>query len=454
MVAIAYDMIRLFLGPMSMTPRGIDRVDLGYARYFAEQWPGDFGGTLPTPWGFRWFERDYVVDWLNRLDHHWQETIDGQDDRVLRYVKQRLAGTRRASGRFSGRPGHGRLAGIRDVLMVSGIAAGRALRWTAPRDCIYVNVGQLGLAAQWLLDWLQSRPDIKPVFMLHDVIPLAAPEFVTARGTHYHGRMLDNAAKFAAGMITTTRAARNGILDELRLRGNSAIPVATVPLPVAPVFLQPAPADRELQDFNYFVICGTIEPRKNHALLINVWRDLVDERGKAAPKLVIVGAPGWSAEAVLNQLRQSTSMHDHIILAAGLSTPGLRSLVAHASGLLMPSFAEGFGLPIIEALALGTPVIASDLASHRETAGNMAVYRSPIDGLGWRREIERHAYGDMAHEMRRRIAAEHRPFTSKEYFTEIAHFLETVDAEPRKVKAYSVAASNAARAQQDIMHLY
>lgn len=446
MVAVAYDMIRLFLGPMAVTPRGIDRVELSYLRYFSEKWPDDFGGTLPTAWGFRWFGREHLLRWLDRLECHWAESIDACEDPVLRAVKQRLAGHRGRHGLDAGRMIAARAARVREVLKVSGIAAGRSLVRTAPRDCIYVNVGQLGLSMQWLLNWLRSRPDVKPVFVLHDVIPIAAPEFVMRRATHYHGRMLDNAARFAAGMITTTSSAREGIVDELRQRGRNTMQVATVPLPVGPMFLQAAPADAELKEFNYFVVCGAIEPRKNHALLLDVWRSLVRKHGAAAPKLIIVGARGWGAEMVLHQIRCSTALRDHVILASGLSTPGLRSIVANACALLMPSFAEGFGLPIVEALAVGTPVIASDLASHCEAAGTMAIYRSPIDGLGWLREIEEHTYGDRAQMMRRRIAADHRPFTAKEYFARISCFLDGLAAEPRaaEVGAYRLAMASGA----------
>src|SRR5207237_3018171 len=106
-------------------------------------------------------------------------------------------------------------------------------------------------------------------------------------------------------------------------------------------------------------------------------------RGERAPMLVMVGSPGWGAEPVLRTVEQSRLLHGRVIFARGLSSPALRQLVAHARALLMPSFAEGFGLPVIEALAVGTPVIASDLSAHREVAGDMAIYRDPTDRPGW-----------------------------------------------------------------------
>ena len=82
-------------------------------------------------------------------------------------------------------------------------------------------------------------------------------------------------------------------------------------------------------------------------------------------------------------LERSAALRPHVIEAGGLSTPGLRSLLAGARALLMPSFAEGFGLPVAEAIAAGTPVIASDIEAFREVGGDAIDYVDPLDGLGW-----------------------------------------------------------------------
>jgi len=162
-------------------------------------------------------------------------------------------------------------------------------------------------------------------------------------------------------------------------------------------------------------------------LLLNVWRELVRRRGERAPKLVIVGSPGWGAEPVLRTLEQSRSLHGRVIFARGLSSPALCRLIAHARALLMPSFAEGFGLPVIEALSVGTPVIASDLPAHREIAGELAIYRDPTDRAGWLAAICMFADGDgRATEMRRLVAA-YQPATWGQYFLRIERFLKTFE---------------------------
>jgi glycosyltransferase involved in cell wall biosynthesis len=427
---IAYDTVRLLLGSLAATPRGIDRVDLRYARYFFETWPGDCVGTLPTPWGVRWYDRQRVLQGLDRLEQLWLETLRSDEDHVLGRIKGRLSGKHEPRNQKSGEDRRhvlGSASRLLNVLSLKDFSFGASVVRSVPKNAIYVNVGQVGLAIPRIISWLRRRPDVKPVFMLHDVIPLERPELVSSKDYRRHGTIVDRTARYASGLISSTNAARDAVLNALSLRGRSDIPVEAVPLPVAPVFLANDGPDRELDEHDYFVVCGTIEPRKNHLLLLNVWRELVRRRGERAPKLVIVGSPGWGAEPVLRMLRQARLLHGRVIFARGLSSPALRRLVAHARALLMPSFAEGFGLPVIEALAVGTPVIASDLPAHREIAGDLAIYRDPTDGPGWLAAICMFVDGNgEAAEMRRRVGA-YKPGTWGQYFLRIERFLKTFE---------------------------
>jgi glycosyltransferase involved in cell wall biosynthesis len=314
-----------------------------------------------------------------------------------------------------------------ELLSATGFSFGASVARAVPKNAIYVNVGQVGLAIPRITSWLRDRPDVKSIFMLHDVIPLERPELVSRKDQRRHRRIVDRTARGASGLIVSTAAAREAVLDALSLRGRPTIPVETVPFPVAPVFLENDGPDKELGEHDYFVVCGTIEPRKNHHLLLTVWRELIRQRGSYGAKLVIVGSPGWGAGSVLDTLERCPTLYGQVILAHGLSSPALRSLVTHAKALLMPSFAEGFGLPIIEALAVGTPVIASDLPAHREIAGDLALYRRPTDVQGWLADICMFADGyGAATELRRRVA-EYRPTTWGDYFTRIKGFLKAFE---------------------------
>ncbi len=102
--------------------------------------------------------------------------------------------------------------------------------------------------------------------------------------------------------------------------------------------------------------------------------------------------------------------------------------MAHARALLMPSLAEGFGLPIIEALALGTPVLASDLPAHREAGGPFPTYLDPQDSGGWAEAITALATDDAAQEAARRRLSDYRPFTQADYFRRVRAFLSDLAA--------------------------
>ena len=146
----------------------------------------------------------------------------------------------------------------------------------------------------------------------------------------------------------------------------------------------------------YFVMLGTIEPRKNHLLLLNVWRALVQRDGERAPRLVIVGQRGWECEQVLDLLDRCEALRGFVLERQGCDDTELATLLAHAQALLFPSFAEGYGMPMVEALAAGVPVLASDLPVFREVAGDVPEYLDPLDGPGWIRAIDDYAHTDGA----------------------------------------------------------
>ncbi len=138
---------------------------------------------------------------------------------------------------------------------------------------------------------------------------------------------------------------------------------------------------------DYFVILGTIEPRKNHALLLQVWQRLVQQHGAAAPKLVVIGRRGWECKPVVDRLHGCPILRGHVLWEPDCGDRALSTWLRHARALLFPSFAEGFGMPLVEALALGVPVIASDLPAFREIAGAIPEYLDPCDQVGWQSAI-------------------------------------------------------------------
>lgn len=420
---IAYDATRLFLGPLSLTPRGIDRVDLAYARHFFEHSNDDCWAILPTAWGTRAFPRERALRGLTRLEELWAENRQPAADGAW----MSLAPTMQAGKSSWHLPRNGGLAvstRMTSLLKATGIGFGKDVVKTLKPGTVYVNVGQIGLAVPYLLRWLNKRPDVRPLFMLHDVIPLEMPEYVSPGAVKAHAAMVDQTARYAAGLIVTTRTAQLAIELELERRGARTLPTLALPLPVPSIFREPPDPDPTLAAIPYFVVCGAIELRKNHLLLLEVWKRLHRRLGAATPHLVIAGAKGWQGDLILDRLRRSGDVSTYIHALHGLSTPALKRVISGARALLMPSFIEGFGLPVVEAAALGTPVVASDIPAHREVGHPETVFVDPIDGLGWEAAI---ASFLPAGPRRLAPSTDYASLTWTEYFAALSSFIRRIE---------------------------
>lgn len=240
------------------------------------------------------------------------------------------------------------------------------------------------------------REQARYICLVHDLIPVSYPEYARPGGSARHQLRLQTVANQAHGILVNSQATLGAFLQY------GGAEVGGKPVRVAPLGIDlPTPAlSPWLPPQPYFVILGTIEPRKNHLLLLLVWRDLCERLGPAnTPSLLIVGRRGWENENVLDMLERCKVLHGAVREMDRLPDQELRSILAGARALLMPSFAEGFGLPIAEALAAGVPVIASDLAAHREAGGDVPDYLDPLDGSAWRQAVL--DYADPGHARRR-----------------------------------------------------
>ena len=135
----------------------------------------------------------------------------------------------------------------------------------------------------------------------------------------------------------------------------------------------------------YLLHVGTIEPRKNIELLMAVWREWVAEN-PAAPALVLCGRSGWKNDDLHRTLARAEA--DGWLRRPGyVDDDALAALYRHALAVVCPSLHEGFGLPLVESMAAGTPVVASDIPVFREVAGDAAILL-PVDDAGaWKRTL-------------------------------------------------------------------
>jgi glycosyltransferase involved in cell wall biosynthesis len=254
-----------------------------------------------------------------------------------------------------------------------------------PDSAIYLNIAQHACEFPLLFDWLARRPDLRPVFFVHDLLPLDCPEFFRPGYDRLFRRRLATILRHASALLTTTQIVAERLAREVAQAGSRA-PIHVQPLasPLERASAEEA-QDPTLAGCSYFVIVSTLEPRKNHLLLLDIWRALAART--TPPKLVLVGGAGWENEQILDMLGRCEPLRRNIRWVRDLSAPSLRRLVANANALLMPSYAEGYGLPVVEALGLGAPAIVSDIPTFREIARDRALFLSPIDGKGWMETI-------------------------------------------------------------------
>jgi len=167
---------------------------------------------------------------------------------------------------------------------------------------------------------------------------------------------------------------------------------------------------------------ATVEPRKNHLLLLHAWRELVLQNPKA-PRLVMVGARGWENEQVADILDRSAALRGHILEIRDLASPDLVELLRGARALLMLSFNEGYGLPLVEALSLGTPVVASDIPVFREVTQGRATFLSPLNGKAWGEAIRQFANDENDVRAKLAEARQFAPPIWSSYFAALDSFL-------------------------------
>jgi glycosyltransferase involved in cell wall biosynthesis len=367
---IALDLSRLLSRAGRFTPTGIDRVELAYAEHLiAGAQPCVFAAVTPDN-RLALLPRRIAEDYVRELGAAWRGPLDArrQERRVRRIARlARLA-------LFAG--GERRLFGfLRDD----------------PGGSVYLLVSHHHLERRRLIARLKTRGQARFVCLIHDLIPIEFPEYAKPGQAANHLRRIATAAALADAVIVNSAVTGAALRPHLD-RAGRAPPVLAAPFgaDLPPAAATGAPAIGR----PYFVYVGTIEARKNHLMLLNLWRRLSGDLGDQTPLLVLVGQRGWEVENVVDMLDRCPALRGNAIEQNALSDAALAPLLRGARALLLPSFAEGFGFPVVEALQLGVPALCSDIAALRETGGGVPEFLDPLDAPGWRRAILDYAASD------------------------------------------------------------
>ncbi|CAN5554563.1 glycosyltransferase family 1 protein [soil metagenome] len=218
-----------------------------------------------------------------------------------------------------------------------------------------------------------SQPGEQTVVTIHDAVPWTHPETLTPRGVSWHKRMAKRAERYADAIVVPTHAVADELSQLLQIDGRVRVIGGAVGSGlVVPTNAAARAAELKLPE-RYLMSVGTLEPRKGLEPLI---RALARPESGDLP-LLVVGPDGWGG-VDLKAVAKEAHVDPNRIRAVGhVSDSDLALMLSRATAFVFPSLAEGFGLPVLEAMSFGVPVIHSDAPAVVEVAGE-AGYVVPL----------------------------------------------------------------------------
>lgn len=353
---IVLDLSRLLSRILHATPTGVDRVEMAWAQGLRARVPDRLSFAALNPVGlYGRLETGAVCRFLDRTERDWVE----RDPPPRAHLRRAAPAT------------------------VAALWPRAVPRPAGPR--VFLQASPHHLDRPGVTAAILRRERARFACLVHDLIPIEMPEYARPGGADQHRRRVATIAAHADGLLVNSAAT----LAAMRPFLDRPVPSRVALLGADDFIAAAAPAADP-----YFLCIGTIEPRKNHLLLLNLWRRMAEAGGARPPRLVLIGRRGWENEMVVDMLDRCPALAGLVEERGTVPDRAVRALLAGARALLLPSFAEGYGMPVAEALAAGVPVICSDLAALREAGGDVPDYLDPLDGPAWGAAIA--AYADPA----------------------------------------------------------
>lgn len=277
-----------------------------------------------------------------------------------------------------------------------------ALQRSAPMDIVDGDIFLL-LDSSWHLDFYDLADRLKArgasiISVVYDLIPLTHPQFCDAGLTKVFERWFDWIARTADGFVCISRTVEQDVRQAVNMRQGAELADSRLydhfylgsELDLA---TRDTELDQSLQEvfsgsMPVYLMVSTIEPRKNHAYLLDAFERLW-ARGVEV-RLCIIGKVGWKSEELIGRIQHHPELNRKLFIFNRLNDSGLEYAYAHARALVFPSHAEGFGLPLVEAMQRGVPVMASDIPVFREIGDDYVAYFDLADPEALASLVEQH----------------------------------------------------------------
>ena len=295
----------------------------------------------------------------------------------------------------------------------------------------FTSVANYGVdLAHWTYPLPIRIPKACNVYTLHDLVPLKLP-YTTADTKRAYYRMCQRIAREADHILTVSECSRRDIIEMLGVEPHritnlyQASDTAQMIEGVSDVDIERyVEGVLGIAPKGYFLFFGAIEPKKNIARLLEAYLG----SGTNAP-LVIVGGPGWGSKKDMALIDSMAALDTgkRVRWLGYLPRATLTRLIAGARAVLFPSLYEGFGLPVLEAMQLGTPVITSDVACLPEVGGDAPQYVDPYDVQSILEAIRTvDADEDLRADMASKGLVRARQFSPAAYQARLAEFYGTI----------------------------
>lgn len=254
----------------------------------------------------------------------------------------------------------------------------------SPGDALFIaGAGWKDSPPPSTLQELRVRYGLRIAQLIYDIIPLRCPHLCYPNLTRDMTRWLPEALACSDLILTISGHSLRDLEEFGRQQALPLPPLARIRLGDEPGSEQAEspPPDLLGSTTGPYVLCvSTLGLNKNHHLLFQVWRRLLDRHGGGVPSLVLAGAPGWRADQILRDLRADLTLARHVVHLPRVTDRHLRWLYRHCLFTVFPSHYEGWGLPVAESLVHGKACLASNAASLPEVGGSLVDYFDPLDG--------------------------------------------------------------------------